>query len=767
MTKTLSRILILLLCLCMPLTAFARGVDQNLYVYADYAEPDARSVASIAGAGDTLYLLTNDASTPGEARLERWQPGMAQPETALEGLSRLYDQSDATEERVVVHRLLSDGSAVYGLDTDAYALTRLVDETGAPAVTPVCTLERPVQTEENADGWVELMQVQLIDGAVTLCFVQYNNTELPAFALEQYDLHSGKQLRTLTLEGMSSYLASPYRDGLLLYLCQPPYDEQLEEFPNAQLMTLDPKTGQTTLLREDVSASNISLLAYDAGTDTACYVKGATVYSLPLSGGEARVSAYLPTETWWVQSEYALFADGALGVMTNGRVYVRALDGDGMASGPITIYGESGGQRYYRVVSEHPELPVTMANEYYNGLEQLTTAMVSGDSTVDVMLLNMAYNPVQRMIQKGYAADLTAYPAIAEVLDRMDPLFLEPVSKDGKVYALPAYISAYTIGVDTKVMETLGLTMDDLPATWLEWLDFAANFQYDYGEAHPEVVLLDELEMRRALFSTIQKQYIASQMRQRQTVQFDTPLFRKLMEALMSVDFSELDPYAARGAVVWEDGTVDEFYEKESLFLTHCQLSPESLTTGTNAPLPLTLDADVEPVIPVPMEVMLLNPRSQHLDMAASFLAAYAQTYDATEEAIMLFPDSNEAVANRYYEVEKQAHEYAIRDYQARIDKADESEKATLREELAWWEQDLANLENQRISVSAEAIARYRTAYAPYLFITTQTPLTDWSGSASEELETLQAQYQDGAITLDTYIRETDKRVKMMMLEDR
>ena len=37
---------------------------------------------------------------------------------------------------------------------------------------------------------------------------------------------------------------------------------------------------------------------------------------------------------------------------------------------------------------------------------------------------------------------------------------------------------------------------------------------------------------------------------------------------------------------------------------------------------------------------------------------------------------------------------------------------------------------------------------------------------SSNELDTLTSQYLDHAIDLDTYIREMDQRVRMMMLED-
>ena len=70
------------------------------------------------------------------------------------------------------------------------------------------------------------------------------------------------------------------------------------------------------------------------------------------------------------------------------------------------------------------------------------------------------------------------------------------------------------------------------------------------------------------------------------------------------------------------------------------------------------------------------------------------------------------------------------------------------------------------MNVSDEMIAKYRELISPYLYVMQQTPLTDWSSESSSELQTQLQQYYAGAIDAETFIREIDKRVKMMMLED-
>ena len=119
---------------------------------------------------------------------------------------------------------------------------------------------------------------------------------------------------------------------------------------------------------------------------------------------------------------------------------------------------------------------------------------------------------------------------------------------------------------------------------------------------------------------------------------------------------------------------------------------------------------------------------------------------------------------NSYYEIQKQSYEESLRDLDSRIEKADESEKASLRESRDQIQGFLDQLEQERMSVTEEMIQAYREQVAPYLYVTPQTPLT--GSDASAELDALTSQYLDRAIDLDTYIREMDQRVRMMMLED-
>lgn len=758
------------LCLCLLFSAaLAEAVDINLHVMTDYTDADAWTVRSGQVVGANLYLLVSNlysGSNDGQVRLERWNAGMNEPETVLEGL-RSYRNESTDDTTPVVTRLLADGECLYGFDESSRQVMRLVDGAGSAAVQPLCMLEaveqKPSEDGIYYDSYVNSMFMQ--DGEVVRLAENYGEGE-SSLLVERYALDTGK---LIAQQGVDSTLRAlcAYKDGKYLALVQPVPGPEDMEAPMTQMAVYDPATGGTTPVAT-LNGSYLNNLTYDRESDTAYYCGDATIYAVPLATGESRVSAYLPVNAWSGSDTTFAALSGGMIVYANGDgTYVRRLDAPELAAGALTVANEGGTTKHMAVVAEHPELNVTLASEYPQTMEELTTAMVSGTGSMDVLCLTTSYNPVERLIDKGYAADLSGYPELMAVAGRMDPRFTQSVMRDGKLYALPVALSTNTLGVNADVMEKLGLTESDLPTTWLEFLDFAANYYYDYGEENADVVLMD-LNMRRSLFQMIRDQYVAAQLRDTGSVSFDTPLFRKLMQALEAIDFTELDPYEVKGDKVWEGNDANEFYEKQQLFTRYSEASPRSMGQSgygrSNQPLVLRLDGETEPVLPVSMTVMIVNPRSTRMDQAAAYLTAYAGHYDAETENIMFFPDQNDPVPNSYYEVQKQSYEESLRDVDSRIEKADESEKASLRETREQIQGYLDELENQRMSVTEEMIQAYREQVAPYLYVTPQTPLTN--PESSNELETLTSQYLDHAIDLDTYIREMDQRVRMMMLED-
>jgi len=150
---------------------------------------------------------------------------------------------------------------------------------------------------------------------------------------------------------------------------------------------------------------------------------------------------------------------------------------------------------------------VEVAGDYSNDLETLTQAMVSDTNPYDVLFLSLNYMPVDRLLQKGYCADLSGDEALMDVARSMYPQFGEILMKDGKLYGLPVDASASTYSVNMDAWEALGLTEDDLPKTLLDLMEFTANWAFDYGDDYSEYFLFDWVN-QSSFFSMILSEYL-------------------------------------------------------------------------------------------------------------------------------------------------------------------------------------------------------------------------------------------------------------------
>lgn len=297
-----------------------------------------------------------------------------------------------------------------------------------------------------------------------------------------------------------------------------------------------------------------------------------------------------------------------------------------------------------------------------------------------------------------------------------------------------------------------------MPATFDELLDFVANWQADYGEDHPEYMLTDNGVARDALMSWLMEAYVAEQVRAGQMLSFDTELFRTLTTKLESIDFSEIDvPY---------DKQNEEFWQRQSVFSTYTTVTSPNQYRYEMQFIPLPLAEGLAPVMPTSVEYLIINPRTTHLEQAVQYLTVYASNLDKTDAAITLYPDNNEPMPDPTYETNRVQWEKDLVDYKANLETATPEQKADFESSIKYIEKMLGDADTYRYSVSPKDIATYRNDVAPYLVVTGQTPLKTWDKDGNNEFYTLRDQYMQGATTLDQFLKEMDKRLRMMQLED-
>lgn len=756
--RALSLLLALLLLLSLaPTGVLAAAVVTT--VASDATDEDSDRATDVVAIGETLYLLCMDS-------FKRQPVTGGESETLGEVYNTTFfvepPQNDGTGWPTVDRLFVMDDS-VYGLCTLNGAWYRLVDESGAfVAKKQPSTLK--ILLDDAQMGSLYLSSACAMGGKLYLTGLDYTASGM-SFACS-VDLATGERS---DLKTKNVYLLAPWSDTLLgCYL----YDVSLLLTGATQSALEAPVTfGLYDPAADALTASyevtiDHAMGGYAVGGlcgdgSSLFYKCGGRVYGLDMATGESRTSAYTGEGMLGGASQTGgtCCVAGRYVQASNGLT-VLELDTDAVNAGALRIFGQFGTETHRAFVKAHPEIPVDVSGEYTADIEALSQAMLSENETYDVLMLNLAYMPVDRLISKGYATDLSGYPEIADRVAEMLPAYRDACMMDGKLYAAPVDMSATTFSVDMELWEELGLAEDDLPATWVELFDFFANWMYDYGEDHEDIKLFSYGQAEQLLFSLLINQYIAYPQVSGDKMRFDTPMFRELMTAFKAIDFDE----QGLGA---QDGAAMSYVIERALFDPAYLLGYFGYSgDGERKPLFLSLQDGVEPYIPANVTVMVINPKTKRMDDAVAYVSYYLDHLDASSANVTLYPDHNEPVISDENVKAKAEYQKQLEDAQARYEAASEENKAGIQGDIDDLNAAIQDIEKYLYTVTAEELDYYRQNVEPLLFPLKQSALTGADSGAIAEVNALLMQYFEDAMDLDAIVKELDQRVNLMELED-
>lgn len=762
MKKLISAALCVALLLCS-LTAAMADDRINASFFGKNPETDRYDVncQSAVSIGDTLYVLADG--------VYRWSPGDAQPVKLLgDIMTELYANETEADIQVAFSRLFTDESALYGLSIgtgDIYALNDKGDAMEAEKLIKIDISDMNTKT----DSYMSFMNTAATFAREGLLYILGENQEKgDGMKLLRFDIKTGERMADVDMQGAIGLC--PYKDGKLLLHTnneKGEYDEVNDVMRPSQLFAYDPQTDTREHIC-DLKDGNACCVQYAPESDTVVYIRGSVVSSLPLSGGEERVSAYLAGNVWrGSDGGVCLLSCGMIAVADYEGLTLRGLDMPGVENGALVVSGEYGSEEHRAVLAARPDISVAINDSWYNDLEAITTAMLSSDAAVDVMKLDSSYSPLDKLIDKGYALCLSDYPEIMETAGRIDPRFLEPYMRDGKLYAVPCGIYANSLGYNAETLAELGLTEDDLPKTYPEFFDFVANYMYDYGEDNPDISLFQDMSVKQSLGQRYQTDYISWQLHKDGKIAFDTEVYRDALKAMADIDYKEFDPYELMGDDVWSDEeTMNDYWSRPYLFTMYADASsPYQYREGNEMqPLLLSITAEDEPIVTAMLDVLIINPRTSRMEQAVTYLAEYVKHIDPAR-AIALFPDVNEPIVNKSYEKDKAELQKYYDGLLKSLESADAENKASLQESIDYAKKELDGYEKYKYNVSADMLEGFRTKLAPYMLAARQTPVTDY-GDDGNMFYNLSQQYNSGAIDLDKYVREMDNRIRMIQLEN-
>ncbi|MDL2206959.1 ABC transporter substrate-binding protein, partial [Eubacteriales bacterium OttesenSCG-928-N13] len=474
---------------------------------------------------------------------------------------------------------------------------------------------------------------------------------------------AGRMYSAAPAKAISLQYIATYKDGLLLGAQRKDNDYSKP----LTMVNVDPRDGSTQPLFE-MSSSDDYGIEYDAETDTIYYLSSGELYA-SIALGKPEVRSYLPLSNTWNGSPTALLPGGLYVVSSDNKTIVRNTDPAYKQGGALRING-----LYYDMVAnkfqeEYPDVPLVMTPDYYPTSEAYTSNMTS-DAACDLYVLDLTGDIAETLAAKGYLGDLSTSETLRDAIAKMYPDISDALLRDGKLIAFPQRYEAHTYGYAPKTFEKVGLTEQDVPKTFAQLMQFIDRWEQELSAQFPEITLFNDQEdmvFKNTLFHEIMSTYVSQLRKNNQPIEFDTPVFKSLLEQLNKTDFSgfkQPDPDEEEGG-----GTVivstrgDEDFVPTALFTQYSTvtLNDYILNDGYET-MPLSLSDDEPASIRGWLNAFVLNPNSKNIEQAMQFLEYYVNNMSGANKT-NLMPDLKEKVESPYYQM--QMDELVIRKNEA------------------------------------------------------------------------------------------------------
>ena len=755
-------------CLCFTACS-ALAAQSGLTLFGpDESGYNTNSVESMAALGDTLVM-----GTMGDPAFYVWTPGQEdavpiESDFRNENFWVSEEELDTMDEdyrkRVEssIQRLISDGTQLYGLNSVFGSVRPLTLADGKLTAGDGVALDwESLSYQDGSYSSMREIYGAVIQEGYLFLLVQKSNSDWNNCDLYRYDLKDGS--RTLLA---STYIRGicEYKDGKLLAKL---YDQE-KSTPNGQeimpdLMALDIATGQMEKINTFPNVQGAGL-SYDAATDSVYYLGRGEIWS-SAAGAPFQVTAYLPCD-YPNERMPAAFVQGGYyaAVPDYNGVFIRNIDPSMKPDRVLRISGSYANDVHNAFVSAHPEIPVIFAESYLSGVEAITQNMMSGSSSVDIFRLSPSYEGFTSLRDKGYCLELSKSQILSDAAAAMYPQFTKELYKDGKLYAVPSEIYGSTLAYAPSVLEEIGLTQEDLPKNFLEMVDFAVDWVETYADEFPNLKLFQYVyDIRSQLFSQAVSEYMSYYEMTGQELAFDTPLFHKLLAKIEEAApvLSELDPEP--GSETGYGWSSDD--TPTSLFWWDYGFTPGNFEMNGYELCLLPLDDGLDPVLNASLQVYIVNPNSPNADLALTYLEFLTQNM-RPEYKVALYPGENEPVEESYYQENLKYYNERLEDFQKQLEKAeaDGNEEAvkSIKEQLEWLAEDRESMERWRWTVSPEQIENYR-AIDKYINVN----VNDLIYGSNGEVAKLVSRYTQGEMTGDQFIKEFDRKIRMIQMENR
>lgn len=751
MHKLLSILMVLALILA-PLSALAAQGDANLgrNFYETYRD----NISGIFTVNDTLYVY-------GYKGIYAWQVGDAD----LAPIA-FPEQENSGDTYSSIQSIFADGETIYALiatylssDT-TYSLERvelipLEIEGDAVSYGDATELSRDdlvVNYGDENDYMIQINSVCCADGRAYLCV--YN--DMGESAVYMLNLSDGSGM---FLEDLVNPLAcTPYEDGHVLIQC---FDWNAKQ---CNLLDFDPEAESLSPACPPLERENtLQGIVYSAETGRLFfqedgYVKAATDFDFE----NAVTVAEYPQFYYNDQAAHLLPGDYYV-CFDYESISVRATDPESLPQTRIVVSGMSDyvTDAYYDFTNTHGDVAVVLSQDYQES-SAIIEGMMNRDSTNDILLLSVNSKAFDSLYQRGYLAEIDD-AELKAAIGGMYPGLQEVLLRDGEVVAVPVRLYGWIPGISVAGFEKIGVSREEIPTNWLDFLDFLETLSDKLPE-DGSVRIFDEYMTqeyaKNELFSAVFQSYKNAM--PEGEIRYNTPELQAAFEKLLNLDYEAMGLPEDDDEAEMMGGSVS-FYSVGDYERTYTLFTGSVGCTLGNfyndfEPWPLSFSADDVGVLPIDLTVAVINPFSEHRELAQEFLRAIYDTL--SEDTLYNLSDAlNEPRRYDLYEENLAEVNKMLEDERAAMEKAEPVDKPAHQETIDQLEKTLEDMEANYWMISPESLEWYRS-HAQNLHVM-RYDYTDEADGLYDQAE----QLLQGRLSPADFLSAMDQKIRMMALE--
>lgn len=409
----------------------------------------------------------------------------------------------------------------------------------------------------------------------------------------------------------------------------------------------------------------------------------------------------------------------------------------------------------------HTDMPAVSIDLSDFNIAKIAEAMKS-ENQPDVIFLEYHYG-VDNLIKHDYTEPIKDEELLAKI-NRMYPYIKDALNNNGEYYVFPYNVYSYNeessirnYAYNKEAWSRLGLSENDVPKTYAEFISFLENYQTKF--ANPDIQLFNNMlykDIRNELkIRLINEALIASSIKG-EIPSYNTPELQQLFTMLDNAKFEGFfDPK------IRDMEYIQESEEKTVLF----RFTEDIMDIPDGyALMPLALSDGSQTHNVANMTVMFVNSLSENKEQAFEFIKFISDNLSQRSQTYM-YTDVNELALNQDVVRSIKHIEKNIEKKQKKLEEMkasnDKGAKA-LEEELEFLQKDLENFKQHSYTINQEELDALQ-ANSANIYIQKNMAF-NWQ---NEEMNKLLEQLynQESPISSQQFLTELDRITKMSFLE--